>query len=77
MGVVGGSFVPLLVRDQGERCGVIEHRLREHHPQEQAYLHRAQANRLGREQRLVVLQAEQRVGGVQPNCPQRLVQGTE
>ncbi len=68
--------MPLLVRDQGEHGRAVEQRLREHHPQEEAHLHRAERHRPGREQRLVVLQAEEGVRGVQTTRSRYLVQGT-
>jgi hypothetical protein len=77
MGTVGGAFVPLLVGDQGERGGAVKQWLWEHHAQEEAHLHRAEQDRLGREQGLVVLQAQERERGVQPTRARHLVQGTE
>ena len=77
MGAVGSQFVPLLVGDQGERGGAVKQRLWEHHPQEEAHLHRTQAHRLGWEQGLVVLQAQEGERGVQPSRARHLVQGTE
>jgi hypothetical protein len=69
-------FVPLLLGDQRQHGGAVEHRLWQHHPQEEAHLHRTHADGLGGEQRLVVLRAEQRMRRVQPRCSRYLVQGT-
>jgi hypothetical protein len=73
MGVIGGPFVPLLVGDQRHHGGAVEHRLRQCYPQQQAQLHRAEGHRLRWQQGQPVLQAGQRLGGVQAIRPRRLL----
>ncbi len=69
MGVIGCPFVPLLILEERQHGGAVEGGLWEHHPQEEADLHRTQAHRLGWEQGQVVLGAVQGLRGVPAGQP--------
>ena len=75
VGTGGSAFVPLLVGDEVEHGGAVEDGLWERDAQEEAHLHRTQADWLGRQQGRVVRRAQERQGGVLARSLPQLVQG--